>query len=599
MKKYLLLLLFIQARFLQAQMPPICFDTAHYVYPLPSGLSLDLVSEDFNGDSIPDIASCVVASDKVILMTGNGDGSFNPASPAVFATGAYPQNLVAGDFNNDQRMDVVTVNSLSNSISLLLGTGTGSFLAQTTFSVGNFPKSLIKGDFNNDNFPDIAVSNYSSGDVSVLLGTGTGSFAPAASLAALVGAEAITTGDYNNDGKQDLAVCIWTYAFITVYYGNGNGTFQPGVNCPMYTFDNYADALTTADLNNDGYDDIVVHDDLNDRLTVFLGTSAFSLGTYTNVGVTTGSGNIHVMAVEDINGDGNADIVTPEANILLGLGNGSFLAPVTYTNFSGASLIVKDFNRDNKPDLGVIISTLYIVLNEPILHVSGLPSFVCPGYSVSLTASGASTYTWNGVQTGALLQLTPGATSSYTVKGTNAVGCTNKAVITVSVVPAPDPATLASMSLTSASPASVCAGEPVKLCVSGAISYSWSTGSNAACVVSTPTASTVYSVTVMNQNGCYKGMSYVQYVDRCLGVEELNPDNARLSVYPNPGHGLVYIEAYSDLNVMLLNALGAELGRFPVYAGVNTLDLTKYPSGIYLVQVAGQQQNAKRLVIEP
>jgi hypothetical protein len=94
-----------------------------------------------------------------------------------------------------------------------LGIGDGSFLPQTVFTVGSEPQSVAVADFNGDGHPDLAVSNSDDRTVSVLLGTGTGSFGPQSTLAAGPGfdvveggTEAVAVGDFNGDGRPDLAV---------------------------------------------------------------------------------------------------------------------------------------------------------------------------------------------------------------------------------------------------------------------------------------------------------------------------------------------------------------------------------------------------------
>ena len=59
----------------------------------------------------------------------------------------------------------------SASLSILLGTGTGSFAAASNFGVGTNPDSVAMGDFNGDGYLDLAVANAGSGTVSVLLNT--------------------------------------------------------------------------------------------------------------------------------------------------------------------------------------------------------------------------------------------------------------------------------------------------------------------------------------------------------------------------------------------------------------------------------------------
>ncbi len=116
---------------------------------------------------------------------------------------------------------------------------------------------------------------------------------------------------------------------------------------------------------------------------------------------------------------------------------------------------------------------------------------VCSGSSTNLTAAGASTYSWNTGSTANPLSVTPGATS-YTVTGTSAVGCTNTAVSTVTVVALP--------TVTVNSP-TVCSGSSINLTAAGASTYSWNTGSTANPLSVTPGA-TSYTVTGTAATSC-------------------------------------------------------------------------------------------------
>lgn len=137
--------------------------------------------------------------------------------------------------------------------------------------------------------------------------------------------------------------------------------------------------------------------------------------------------------------------------------------------------------------------TTVTVNAAPILSINASTNTVCGGTPVTLTASGANSYSWNnGISNG--VAFTPNTTQTYTVTGTAANGCTGTAQTTVNVNAAP------TLSI-SASANTVCAGTAVTLTGSGANSYSWNNGVTNG-VTFYPNGTQTYTVTGTNSNGC-------------------------------------------------------------------------------------------------
>src|SRR5439155_1051384 len=78
---------------------------------------------------------------------------------------------------DDGKVDLVTTNSSSNTVSVLLGHGDGTFAPKVDYVTGLSPVSVAIGNLNGDSKPDLVVANPSSNAVSVLLGHGDGTFA--------------------------------------------------------------------------------------------------------------------------------------------------------------------------------------------------------------------------------------------------------------------------------------------------------------------------------------------------------------------------------------------------------------------------------------
>src|SRR5438445_124480 len=183
------------------------------------GNPVSLVAGDFNGDGKLDLALANFDSNNVSILLGTGTGSFNAATS--FAAGSGPSSVAVGDFNGDGNLDLAVANQTSNNVSILLGTGTGSFSAATNFAAGSGPNSVAAGDFNGDGKLDLAMANNSSNTVSILLGTGTGSFSAAANFGVGSSPTSVAAGDFNGDGKLDLATGNNASNNVSILLNNG------------------------------------------------------------------------------------------------------------------------------------------------------------------------------------------------------------------------------------------------------------------------------------------------------------------------------------------------------------------------------------------
>ena len=139
-----------------------------------------------------------------------------------------------------------------------------------------------------------------------------------------------------------------------------------------------------------------------------------------------------------------------------------------------------------------------LTLPSPTLIVTPSSSVICFGQTASLTVSGAVSYTWNApvnLNT-ASISVSPTAPISYSVSGTNSVGCISGKTQVVLVNPNP-------ILTTGTTPSFVCIGGASTATVTGANTYSWNTGSTSSITAINPTTTTIYTVTGTNSNtGC-------------------------------------------------------------------------------------------------
>lgn len=167
-----------------------------------------------------------------------------------------------------------------------------------------------------------------------------------------------------------------------------------------------------------------------------------------------------------------------------------------------------------------------VTVNQlPIINISGTNS-ICLNDSTILTAGGATTYTWNTSSNSASITVTPSSTSVYTVNGTDGLGCSSSQTTTITVNPLPV--------LSLSSTGTICTGNTATINISGANTYTWSTGSNANSVIVSPTVTTYYSVSGTDGLGCNAKDSVLITVNACVGVNELSLNNNNAIVFPNP-----------------------------------------------------------------
>jgi hypothetical protein len=356
--------------------PPSSPTTANFTSPTKFAVGIgpnSVTSGDFNGDGILDLVTAN-GSNTVSVLLGNGKGSFGTATN--FAAGNAPNTITARDFNSDGILDLVTANLLSNNVSVLLGDGKGSFGTPTQFDVGYFPNSVTAEDFNGDGILDLVTADPYNNNLSVLLGDGKGSFGTPSKFAVLNNPNFVAVGDFNGDGIADLATTNYTLgkSTVSVLLGNGKGnfgtptSFEVGVHPDV---DGHPILLTVGDFNGDGISDLATANYGSIDVSVLLGNGKGSFAAATNFAV---AGSPTSVTVGDFNNDGISDLATANAaysiSVLQGDGKGNF---ATATKFSGyytpTSATVGDFNGDGLSDLAIADSdgnNVSILLNQNV-----------------------------------------------------------------------------------------------------------------------------------------------------------------------------------------------------------------------------------------
>jgi hypothetical protein len=278
--------------------------------PIATGLQPESVAiADVNNDGLNDVLVACNGSDAVFVHLNLGGGSLaGGTSVAVNAKG--PHGIVALDMDGDSTVDFVTVNQYGNSVSVFVNpNGDGNFVAAPGFApagqpagvfpVGNAPLGVAVADLNGDGKPDIVVANSNDDSVTVLL---------------------------RKSGNTAVVVSSSTDFPLggVIFPAPSQPAGTPPVTIPIVE----PVSVAIADLNGDGFPDIVTADKFTGTVTILhggkggVGGNFFVPMDYVHYGNSTAigvppvklsaggpNGNPVVVLIADMNNDGVPDIV--------------------------------------------------------------------------------------------------------------------------------------------------------------------------------------------------------------------------------------------------------------------------------------------------
>jgi hypothetical protein len=316
---------------------------------------------DFNNDNRSDIVVANSGTDNISVRIGLGNGTFETPKMYWIYAGSYPRYVNIADLDNDSNLDIVTVSSKGNSVSVMMGYGNGSFKSQMMYSTGDgsHPSSITFVDFNNDNRLDLVIANEGTDNIALLIGYNYTTFYNQRAYKAMgsLGPRQAVINDFNNDSYPDIAVAFYTTSNIGIFLGDGNGSFNVLLTYST-TEGSTPYALTVDDINADDRLDVIVANQGTNNIGIFLG---YGDGRFASViTFSTGIGSQpYSVAVADFNNDGQMDIVvvnvgSKNIGILYGYGNGTFSAIVIYQtedNYSPVAVTVGDLNNDGLVDI--------------------------------------------------------------------------------------------------------------------------------------------------------------------------------------------------------------------------------------------------------
>lgn len=308
------------------------------------------------------------------------------------------------------------------------------------------------------------------------------------------------------------------------------------------------------------------------------GTDASGCSTKQTAVVTISASNLNVNAATICSG-GTVSLIVSGANTYTWTSPASNSATVTVSPASTTIYTVSGTNA-----LGCVHSTTtsVTITSSPTISINS--ATICAGQSATLTASGASSYTWTSpASNNAVITVSPTTTSVYTVSAT-ASGCagTYTATGTVSVNPIPN-----NVSIGMILEPTACVGTQLGGFTGNPAGGIYSGIGAPSASLPTPATAGTYTLTYTytNSNGCSASASVPVVVSTCVGIEELRAISAK--IYPNPVQGTLYINTNSTelKTVEVYDLTGKKLISVTSTDAEIAVNSHELSNGVYLLKI--------------
>ena len=298
---------------------------------------------DLNNDQRMDIVVVNSGTDTFSIFLGIGNETFQNQQTYLTGFTSQPNSIVINHFNNDQYLDIAVANYGTNNIGIFFGNKNGTFENQTLISTNSFrPWFISCDDFNNDNYVDLAIAFYRTDNIGIVLSRNDGSFENLITYSTGYDSSpyALALKDLNKDGFVDIVVANYGTSNIGIFFNEGNGQFQKQI---LYstTHDSHPSSVGIGDLNNDQHADIVVANSNHENIGIFFNEGNGTFTQQITHHIATKESFPQYVNIGDFDQDTNADVVILDSinnqiHILPGYGNGSFSNLATYDSISGS-----------------------------------------------------------------------------------------------------------------------------------------------------------------------------------------------------------------------------------------------------------------------
>lgn len=313
---------------------------------------------DFNNDGFEDIIVGAYNNNFIYLYSNTGNGTFSESTTIDTGLTSKINELYIYDFNNDGLLDIFSIheNNMFGTNPLRVSTNLGNNNFATNFYVTDIFNSNSKIDFldiNNDGYKDLIIIDNNE-KLSYFLNQNGISFSNGTIINnAQIGVAQIKVKDFDNDGLPDILICYENQ--IGWHKNNGNGNFN---YTTLINDTSHHRILVVEDINNDGELEIISHNNnISGNLQQKISLYSKNLGIYKETILETRLGAIGSIRIADLNNDGLNDIILGHGLLCWhkNLGDGNFsafkLVDNDITNTSANYVELADFNNDGLLDI--------------------------------------------------------------------------------------------------------------------------------------------------------------------------------------------------------------------------------------------------------
>ncbi len=381
-----------------------------------------------------------------------------------------------------------------------------------------------------------------------------------------------TTGDESWRRQDDGISANWSSGFgaVTPFDGIGSADFNTwdSPNGNTGQLDLYVNLGTTQNYQVSFYH---INQSGDDSLEVFLSTDG---------------GNTFTKKAGFISGDYSVVDLNWNKKIV---NLGSVNSPTCVVRFMATS----DYGVD---DIGMdSLQIKTFSCTAPSMTIAASQATSCANTPVTLTVTGATTYTWNTNATTNTITVTPSVTTSYTVTGESTPGCQSTKTATVNVTPGPSITFSASPGFT------ICPGVSANITAMGATNYTWAAGNQTTAAVSvSPSISQAYNITGTNASGCSTTTNVTVFVVSCTGLTSQAVTTANINIYPNPTKGDLVIELTDKTNstIQVLDVTGKMIVEKNTSNDRTELNISNLSNGIYYIRILSNNTVEVRKIIK-